>query len=214
MTPSKAKALGNGCAAFWAAFESWLHSQEMLEKMTAKFAAHLPSTYPHRKDSLKKESDGNGGVKVTPRSLLVRDYASMAMAPHTDSGIKFVVGAFYFPKDDSLAEFGTSIYKPKSGTFEDWKSARFDRKDFDLVRTVENAPNSCFVFMKNGQSFHGVEEKAHSDVGRDVLFWTPQIGRKEKSERYLSLPRAVFEPQRRRFMQTALEAVGLTSARA
>jgi hypothetical protein len=180
---------------FWIDFEQWVNSQEFLERMAAKFEGYLNTMYRYRKNHLRKELSETGAVRITPRSLLSRDYGDFALLPHSDTWQKFIVGAFYFPRDPALRDFGTSIYRPKRKGFTDWNSTRHKREDFDLVRTFDNAPNSFFVFMKTDNSFHGVENKPYPNVGRDVLFWTPHVGRKAGAEGELRLPKRLFVPK-------------------
>jgi hypothetical protein len=192
MNRSTAGKLSGGAAEFWQPFEAWLHSQEFLDRMTEKFAPQLHVNRPHRTRQLEKHA-ADGQVHIGPRSLLVRDYANFALGPHTDSGSKFIVGAFYFPRDEQLKEFGTSLYTPRQQGQVAWDSPHLDHADFKLDRTIPNLPNSMFVFMKTDNSWHGVENKPHANVGRDVLFWIPQIGPAPGAEHQLALPRALFE---------------------
>lgn len=193
LTETSARQLSSRASPFWTEFEAWLHSQEFLDRMAQKFARLLPINREYRQRQLDKNADATGAVRIASRSLLVRDYANFALGPHTDSGKKFIVGAFYFPRDESLREFGTSIYEPKQDGRREWDCLHLPHEEFNLVRTVKNVPNSLFVFMKTDNSWHGVENRPHANVGRDVLFWIPQLGQAEGVERYLSLPRCTFE---------------------
>lgn len=176
----------------WAEFEAWIHSQEFLDKVVGKFIPYLSENESYRGRQLKKAAVGADGIRIEPRSLLVRDYTNFAISPHTDSASKTVVGAFYLPKDDSQKSFGTSFYSPRNKTFTDWDSERFEYDEFDLAYTAEYVPNSMLVFMKSARSFHGVEQRQESAAGRDVLFWTPTISAKQLSEASLVLPRNWF----------------------
>ena len=193
LSASTTKALSQNATVFWQEFEAWLHSQEFLDVMATKFSKDLPINHVHREKDIQTHAVAGERVRVSPRSLLVRDYENFALGPHTDAENKFIVGALYFPKDDSLKEFGTSIYTPKQPGYRMWKSPHLHHDDFNLVRTIENRPNSFFVFMKTDNSWHGVEKKKHSNVGRDVLFWIPQIGNAPGAEHELSLPQRLFK---------------------
>jgi hypothetical protein len=192
LSPSRTDRLTKAVADFWKELEAWIHSQEFLEVLVAKFGKRLQVNYKYREKDLVKNSVSDEHVRVSPRSLLVRDYESFALGPHTDSESKFLVGAFYFPKDESLRDFGTSIYTPKDPGLTSWPSPHMKHEDFDLVKTFENRPNSMLVFMKTDHSWHGVERKQHSNVGRDVLFWIPQIGAAAGAEIPLQLPKKWF----------------------
>jgi hypothetical protein len=182
--------------AVWEEFEAWIHSQQFLDKVVGKFQPYLRANKSYRKKQLKKAAVGSSEIRVEPRSLLVRDYSNFAITPHTDSASKTVVGAFYLPKDDSQKPFGTSFYRPRNAAFSDWDSERFDYSDFEVAFTAEYVPNSMLLFMKSDKSFHGVEMRQYSDIGRDVLFWTPAISAKERSGNSLLLPTEWFAGKR------------------
>jgi hypothetical protein len=194
-------------SAFWTDFERWLSSSELLNEVFRKFGERMKICYDLREKYLKEAATPDG-VIVSPQSLLCRDFANFALKPHTDAGAKLVVGVFYFPKDESLIEFGTSIYRPKDPTLREFhKSTRFPHKDFDVVRTFENRPNSFVAFLKTDNSFHGVEDRPHSNVGRDVLFWIPRIGKiptkarvghvvDAETESVVTVPASIFTPEK------------------
>jgi hypothetical protein len=174
ITANSVKGLKDG-SDFWIAFESWLNSTELLNALFGKFGDRMKSCYELRKKWIDEATTADG-VIVSSQSLLCRDFANFAMDPHTDAAPKLVVGIFYFSKDESLIEFGTSLYRPKDPSLRDFDSKRMQRDQFDLVKTFENRPNSFAAFLKTDNSFHGVEDRPHSNVGRDVLFWIPRLG--------------------------------------
>jgi len=194
-------------SAFWIEFERWLSSSELLNEIFRKFGDRMKTCYALREKYLKAAATPDG-VIVSPQSLLCRDFANFALNPHTDAGAKLVVGIFYFPKDESLTEFGTSLYSPKDPSVRDFhKSTRFPREGFDLVKTFENRPNSFVAFLKTDNSFHGVEDRPHSNAGRDVLFWIPRIGKipskarighvpDAETEAEIVVPASIFAPDR------------------
>ena len=98
-------------AEFWTGFESWLNSAELMNAMFRRFGDRLKTCFELRKKWIN-EATTPAGVTVSAQSLLCRDFKNFALAPHTDAAPKLVVGIFYFPKDESLIEFGTSLYKP------------------------------------------------------------------------------------------------------
>jgi hypothetical protein len=193
-------------SAFWIEFERWLNSSELLNEIFRKFGDRMKICYPLRAKYLKDATTAEG-VIVSPQSLLCRDFANFALNPHTDAGAKLVVGIFYFSKDESLIEFGTSLYRPKDPTLRDFhKSKRFPREQFDLVKTFENRPNSFVAFLKTDNSFHGVENRPYSNAGRDVLFWIPRIGKipgaarighipDAETEAVITVPASIFTPE-------------------
>jgi hypothetical protein len=174
ITADSAKGLKD-VAGFWIGFESWLNSTELLNALFRKFGDRMKTCYELRKKWINDATTPDG-VIVSSQSLLCRDFENFALEPHTDAAPKLVVGIFYFPKDESLIEFGTSLYRPKDPSVKDFMSKRMERDQFDLVKTFENRPNSFAAFLKTDNSFHGVEDRPHSNIGRDVLFWIPRLG--------------------------------------
>lgn len=194
LTRSSVQGLGE-VSPFWTEFEDWLNSSELMNVMMRKFGDRMKICYTERSKFLNEAKTADG-VTISPQSLLCRDFSNFAIDPHTDAGPKLVVGIFYFPKDESLIEFGTSLYTAKDPTLRDfYKSTRFDRAGFDLHKTFENRPNSFVAFLKTDQSFHGVEERPYSNVGRDVLFWIPRIGKAKNAETTFTLPASIFTPE-------------------
>jgi len=196
LTEDAVEKFPNSAQAKWQEFEAWLHSQEFLEHVVGKFRPYLTENETIRKQQLKDAAVDEHNIRIQPRSLLVRDYSNFAISPHTDSASKTVVGAYYLPKDDAQKSFGTSFYKPKDPSFTDWDSERFEYADFEVAMTAEYAPNSMLFFMKSLKSFHGVEARQYSDIGRDVLFWSPAIAKRKVSDKSLSLPVEWFRSKR------------------
>jgi hypothetical protein len=206
ITQETVKKLGPA-APFWTGFEGWLNSSEMLNAMLNRFGPRMKMCYSLREKFIQKAMTPEG-VTVSPQSFLCRDFANFALQPHSDAGPKLVVGVFYLSKDDSLVEFGTSLYRPKDPTLREfYGSQRFPFDQFDRVRTFENRPNSFAAFLKTDNSFHGVEDRPYPNVGRDVLFWIPRIGKIPPSARVgstpstetevsFTVPPSVFKPER------------------
>lgn len=92
-----------------------------------------------------------------PDLSLVSDCCDYAIGPHTDHPQKVITLLFYFPKDDSQKEIGTSVYRPLDPNFtcEGFKHHPFE--GFAKVYTAPFVPNSLFGFLKSNNSFHGVE---------------------------------------------------------
>ena len=206
ITDSSVKKLGDN-APFWAGFESWLNSGDMLNAMFSKFGHRMKYCHALREQFLKQATTPEG-VVIGPQTFLCRDFKNFVLQPHTDAGAKLVVGVFYLSKDDNLVEFGTSLYKPKDPALREfYKSKRFPFDQFELVKTFENRPNSFAAFLKTDNSFHGVEERPHVDIGRDVMFWIPRIGKIPASARVgnaeeagagtsVTVPASIFTPEK------------------
>ena len=102
--------------------------------------------------------------------LLIRDKPGYSIGPHTDSVKKALSALFYLPKDDALAQHGTSLYTPKATGFTCAGHKHHHFEDFDCVATMPFKPNSLFAFPKSDRSFHGVEAFTGAGV-RDVLLY-------------------------------------------
>jgi hypothetical protein len=183
--------------AFWHDLLVLLGSQEFLEGMAKKFGNEIASVYKTRPNYIEPHLSEKG-VKIGNRMILTRDYANYSISPHTDAPPKFITALFYLAKDESMLNFGTSIYAPKDKTFKQWGADRFQDahlpyQDFDVVATMPYRPNSALVFLKTDNSFHGVEQSAeYSNKGRDMLMWVPEIGVNERSWGTNSLPVSLF----------------------
>lgn len=102
--------------------------------------------------------------------LLIKDHEGYAIPPHTDSLRKVISALFYLPQDNSIEHEGTSIYIPKEAGFicKEGRHHKFD--DFEKVWTAPFRPNSCLIFARTNNSFHGVET-TNSSVERNVLLY-------------------------------------------
>lgn len=178
--------------AFWQSFEEWINGQALLDCMVEKFKPVLPTMSALRSEQLAAHTLGDA-VRISCRTLLVRDSGDFTLGPHTDSANKFVTAIFYLSKDNRFVEFGTSVYKPKETGFTSWLSKHWPHDKFDLVSTMPNVPNSVFIFAKTDRSFHGVQPGAYSNDGRDLLMWAPHIDPAKHPWGELSVPRSLFE---------------------
>lgn len=108
-------------------------------------------------------------------ALIVQDYTTYSLGPHTDSPHKVLSFLFYLPADDSLKHLGTSIYVPKDPGFScpGGPHHPFDR--FLRVATMPFVPNALFAFVKTHNSFHGVEPIQESNVRRDLLLYDIKV---------------------------------------
>lgn len=101
---------------------------------------------------------------------LVRDRQNYAIGPHTDAPKKILSFLFYLPSDDSLKEYGTSIYLPNDPSFRCPGGPHHKFNRFTRIYTAPFLPNSLFAFFKTDYSFHGVEPIT-IPCQRDVLLW-------------------------------------------
>lgn len=99
-----------------------------------------------------------GGTKTNfHRDLrLIRDCENYKIGPHTDAAWKVLSLLFYLPADDSLRNYGTSIFVPKDLKFRCIGGPHHSFDNFAEVWRAPFLPNSCLGFWKTDKSFHGV----------------------------------------------------------
>jgi hypothetical protein len=102
---------------------------------------------------------------------LVRDFSNYAIPPHTDMPKKLVSLLFYMPPDDSMKEFGTSIYVPKDPTFRCDGIGHHPFSQFKKVMTAPYVANSLLGFFKTDRAFHGVERINRPRIQRDSVLY-------------------------------------------
>lgn len=149
-------------ASFWRSLARWMYSDPFANSFISRFAdALLP-----RMDRIL---GADGKLAVKGDALLVQDHTRYAIGPHTDAPHRLVTFLFYLPSDDSMREFGTSIYRPKDPAFTCWGGPHHPFDLFERVRTVEYLPNRLLAFPKTERSFHGVERIEREQVQRRLL---------------------------------------------
>jgi FkbM family methyltransferase len=148
--------------AFWREFAGWMYSDTFLHAFIDKFQ---PALEPR----IAKVQAAEGRLKVRGDALLVNDQTNYAIGPHTDAPHRLVTFLFYLPKDTSMRELGTSLYKPKKPGFTCWGGPHYPHENFEHVHRVEFLPNRLLAFPKTEHSFHGVERIAREDVNRHLL---------------------------------------------
>lgn len=147
---------------FWRDFAEWMYSDQFLSFFVQKFAAPL-------EPRLDRIMAADGVLKARGDALLVNDQTNYAIGPHTDAPHRLVTFLFYLPKDTSMRELGTSIYRPKDPLFTCWGGPHHPVENFDRVDTVEFLPNRLLSFPKTERSFHGVEQITRTNVNRPLL---------------------------------------------
>ena len=124
----------------------------------------------------EKKTFGHKNFEYSIRSSLVKDLQKYKLGVHTDTVHKFVTFLFYIPKDNSNANLGTTLYKPKKGAeINIGEKGNFHasltetENNFDVVSTLPFSPNSLLLFPRSNQSFHGVEEINSKGVERNLI---------------------------------------------
>lgn len=115
----------------------------------------------------KFEIDDNGLIEDL---LLIKDYEGYSITPHTDIPRKVISVLFYLPEDNSIEHEGTSIYESRKKGFTCETGQHYKFEDFEKIWTAPFKPNSCLIFARTNNSFHGVEP-TNSQVERNVLLY-------------------------------------------
>lgn len=147
---------------FWSEFAGWMYSDLFLNLFVLKFQQAL-------EPRLARILAEDPVLKARGDALLVNDRTNYAIGPHTDAPHRLVTFLFYLPKDASMRELGTSVYRPKDPEFVCWGGPHHRPEAFERVRTIEFLPNRLLAFPKTERSFHGVEPIRRQDVDRPLL---------------------------------------------
>ncbi len=147
---------------FWRDFARWMYSDQFLQCFVQKFAADL-------EPRLRRIIDAEQELKARGDALLVNDQTRYAIGPHTDAPHRLISFLFYLPRDASMRDLGTSIYRAKDPDFVCWGGPHHPFEPFDRVTTVDFLPNRLLAFPKTERSFHGVERIEREGVNRQLL---------------------------------------------
>ena len=136
----------------WGELSNWMNSQEFLLGLFNKFRDRIIQRIKQ-----EKRDQHSKNLNISPQILMAMNKTKYNLGPHTDVARKLVTLILYFAEDDSRKHLGTSIYVPKKRELHMLNSSHLNYEDFDLVQTLEYKPNSAFMFVVSGNSFHGVE---------------------------------------------------------
>lgn len=170
VTPENVRALPEPSRSFWNATAQWLLGGTFGQVMLSKFAEFLEQRFGDLRQA-----------QFHDEALLVQDYTTYSLGPHTDSPAKVLSFLFYLPPDDSLAHLGTSIYIPKDPRFTCPGGPHHPFEMFDRMMTMPFLPNTLFAFMKTQNSFHGVEPIQERGVRRDLLLYDIKVAEAPES---------------------------------
>lgn len=164
VTPPDVARLEEPYRSFWNDTGAWLLGGEFAPFVLSKFEGILSQRFPNPADQ-----------QFLSEALLVQDYSTYSLPPHTDSPKKVVAFLFYLPEDESLSHLGTSIYVPRERNLVS-DGAKYCRpEDFDLMMTMPYVPNSLFAFVKTSNSFHGVQPIVERNIRRDLLLYDIKV---------------------------------------
>jgi hypothetical protein len=164
LTPESVQALDEPLRRFWNDLASWMLGGQFGQFLIPKFAEFLEM----RLGDLSK-------ARFHDEALVVQDYSTYSLGPHTDTPAKVAAFLFYLPQDDSMQHLGTSIYMPRSPDFRAVGDVHHAFDDFERIVTMPYLPNSLFAFLKTDNSFHGVEPIAEPNIRRDLLLYDIKV---------------------------------------
>ena len=164
VTPETVQALPEPSRGFWGAVAQWMLGGAFGQVVLSRFAELLEQRFGDLRQT-----------RFYDEALLVQDYTTYSLGPHTDSPSKVLSFLFYLPPDDSLAGLGTSIYVPKDPGFTCPGGPHYKFEPFDRIATMPFVPNSLFAFLKTHNSFHGVEPLKEAGVRRDLLLYDIKV---------------------------------------
>jgi hypothetical protein len=160
ITPDDVGKLNEPYRSFWHETGAWLITGELTPFILAKFEGILSERFANA-----------GEQQFLNEALLVQDFSTYSLPPHTDSPKKVLSFLFYLPEDESLSHLGTSIYVPKDRRMVSDGGGYCRAEDFDLVMTMPYVPNTLFAFVKTPNAFHGVEAIQEKNIRRDLLLF-------------------------------------------
>lgn len=148
---------------FWNQFSEWFLGNEVVEASMKLFRPTLEKRFG---------SGEEGWPDVFPQAIFLRHRADYFIGPHTDIPSKVVNILFYLPGDNENEHLGTSMFVPKEEGFVDPGTRHFEFEDFTRVKIAPYRRNAAFGFVKDSNSWHGVEpidETSASRTPRDVI---------------------------------------------
>ncbi len=148
--------------AFWQDFAGWMYTDQFLAAFVSKFSAQL-------EPRLTKILAAEKSLLLKGDALLVNDQSNYAIGPHTDAPHRLISFLFYLPRDNSMRDLGTSVYRHKDPSFVCWGGPHHPFANFTKVATVDYLPNRLMAFPKTERSFHGVEQIKREGVNRPLL---------------------------------------------
>ena len=149
---------------FWSGVSSWMVGASFGGTILSKFSDLLEMRFGDPKTK-----------QFQDEALLVQDYTTYSLGPHTDTPAKVLSFLFYLPADGSLSQLGTSIYVPKDPKFLCNGEAHHPFEKFRRMVTMPFLPNTLFAFLKTNNSFHGVEPITETEVRRDLLLYDIKV---------------------------------------
>lgn len=134
---------------FWTSMREILYGQEF----NGGLLQALQEPLNNRRERIAKEGKKTFG----PDSLIVEDSEGYSIKPHTDMPKRLMTVLIYLPEDMSMTQYGTSFYRPKVDMSGKDLRQHHPFELFDRVATVDFIPNRLVAFIRDDNTFHGVE---------------------------------------------------------
>lgn len=163
VTPDYVQSLAEPLRAFWGELAQWLLGG-FGQMVLSKFAPYLDQRF-----------GDVSRMQFYDEALIVQDYTTYSLGPHTDTLHKVLSFLFYLPADDALSHLGTSLYVPKDPNFLCPGGPHHSFERFHRVVTMPYRPNTMFAFLKTSNSFHGVEPITEANIRRDLLLYDIKV---------------------------------------
>jgi len=154
--------LPSAAAEFWEGLFSRLFTAEFVDAILERFR-------PEIEERLRRE--GKPWPAIKTEMMLVRDRSSDGVKIHSSAPNNLITFLFYLPEDERFADCGTTLYLPKDRGFRCWGGPHHAFDGFDKVWTAPYRPNSLFMFIKDDESFHGVEPIRRDGLRRDLMLF-------------------------------------------
>jgi hypothetical protein len=183
LTPDHVQGLDEPHRGFWQQLSSWMLGGAFGQALLLMFTEYLEMRF-----------GDPGKMQFHDEALVVQDYTTYSLGPHTDTPMKVLSCLFYLPADDAMAHLGTSIYVPKDPGFHCAGGPHYPFAKFDRMVTMPFLPNSLFAFLKTPNAFHGVEPIAEPSVRRDLLLYDIKVQNPPETARMAPATQAAATP--------------------
>lgn len=164
VTPGHLERAAESVRGFWSLLAEWMLGGNFGRMMVGKFG-----------EFIGQRLGDLGQARFHDEALLVQDYTTYALGPHTDSPAKVLSFLFYLPADDSQPHLGTSLYVPRDPEFLCTGGPHHPFESFRRVCTLPYLPNALLAFPKGSNTFHGVEPITEGTVRRDLLLYDIKV---------------------------------------
>jgi len=122
--------------------------------------------------------DLKGRISLSADALIQEDIEGFMLGPHLDSPRKLASMLLYAPPDDSRADLGTTLFRPKPRFMQRYPQAGKEfigryhpYEEFEEARTVAYVPNAVFGFVVTPLAFHGVRPISGAAFARRTILW-------------------------------------------